>query len=118
MGVMNPPKIPTPLPKISPERERHILYGDSTGGGHLHGTGKPCKTEFPASWDAEKIISQVRNTAANDNINWRREKNGYHTAERMIGTVRVRIVLDGEKDDIITAYPVNLPRNPCPANDP
>lgn len=115
LAFMNPPTIPTPLPRLSAAREQHILYGDRTGGGHLYGTGKPCKSEFPASWDAKDIIARVRETAANDNINWRREANGYHTAERMINSVRVRIVLDGEKDDIITAYPVNLPRNPCPA---
>jgi filamentous hemagglutinin len=118
VAVMRPPGIPAPLPRVSPEREQHILYGDATGGGHLHGIGKPCKSEFPASWDAKEIISKVRNTAANDNINWRRERNGYHVAERMIGNVRVRIVLDEGKDDVVTAYPLNLPRNPCPANDP
>lgn len=102
-------------PRLSAARERHILYGDSTGGGHLHGAGKPCKSEFPASWDASQIIGKVKTLAANDNIPWRREENGYHTAEQTVDGVRVRIVLDREGDDIITAYPVNVPRNPCPA---
>jgi hypothetical protein len=43
--------------RVSPERTTHILDGDSHGGGgHRHGTGKPGKTEFPASWDDKKII--------------------------------------------------------------
>ena len=44
---------------VSPERTTHILDGDETGGGggHRHGVGKPGKTEFPASWDDEKIIA-------------------------------------------------------------
>ncbi len=43
--------------RVSAERTTHILDGDSHGGGgHRHGTGKPGKTEFPASWDDKKII--------------------------------------------------------------
>ena len=47
--------------RISPERTTHILDGDGIegGGGHRHGVGKPGKTEFPASWDDEKIITTV-----------------------------------------------------------
>jgi Bacterial EndoU nuclease len=41
---------------ISPDRSTHILDGDAYGGGHRHGTGKPGKTEFPASWDDQKVI--------------------------------------------------------------
>jgi hypothetical protein len=50
---------------IPPERAAHILGGDSTGngGGHRHGTGKPGKTEFPASWDDEKVIDIVLDVA-------------------------------------------------------
>lgn len=46
---------------VSPERTVHILDGDGTegGGGHRHGVGKPGKTEFPASWDDEKIIANI-----------------------------------------------------------
>jgi hypothetical protein len=40
--------------RITPERIVHVLEGDSTGGGHRHGTGKPGKTEFPAGWNDEK----------------------------------------------------------------
>jgi Bacterial EndoU nuclease len=50
---------------VSPERTTHILDGDETGvgGGHRHGVGKPGKTEFPASWDDEKIIANVVDVA-------------------------------------------------------
>lgn len=50
---------------VSPERTTHILDGDETGsgGGHRHGVGKPGKTEFPASWDDEKIIANVSDVA-------------------------------------------------------
>ena len=51
--------------RVSPERTTHILDGDlvGNGGGHRHGVGKPGKTEFPASWDDERIISNVRDVA-------------------------------------------------------
>jgi hypothetical protein len=49
--------------RVTPERVTHILDGDSTGGGHRHGTGKPGKTEFPAAWDDDKIIETARSVA-------------------------------------------------------
>jgi hypothetical protein len=49
--------------RVSPERCGHILDGDATGGGHRHGTGSPGKTEFPASWDDEKIIDALLDVA-------------------------------------------------------
>jgi hypothetical protein len=48
---------------ITPERSVHILDGDSTGGGHRHGTGKPGKTEFPANWHDDKIIDTLLDVA-------------------------------------------------------
>ena len=48
---------------VTPERAGHILDGDRWGGGHRHGTGRPGKTEFPASWDDEKIIGHVLGVA-------------------------------------------------------
>jgi hypothetical protein len=49
--------------RVTPERRTHILDGDATGGGHRYGTGNPGKTEFPASWDDEKIIDIVVDVA-------------------------------------------------------
>jgi hypothetical protein len=49
--------------RITPERSTHILDGEPDGGGHRHGTGKPGKTEFPASWPDEKILDKVLDAA-------------------------------------------------------
>jgi len=50
--------------RVSPERTTHILDGDpGGGGGHRSGTGKPGKTEFPASWDDRKIINTALDVA-------------------------------------------------------
>lgn len=99
---------------ISDSRRTHILYGDATGGGHLYGVGKPCKSEFPKHWDEETIIKEVELIAANDNLNWQQQRNGYHVAEQKVGTVKLRVVKDRENEGVITAYPTNTTRNPCP----
>lgn len=106
-----------PDPVVTAMRRNHILHGDRSGGGHLYGTGKPCKSEFPANWNAQKIIGTVEQAAANDNIPWKRQDNGYYVADIMSENLRIRIVLNQTRDEVVTAYPVNVPRNPCPAND-
>lgn len=98
---------------LSEARVAHILHGDHTGGGHRHGAGKPCKSEFPKGWADEKIISVTRRIAANDNLDWERQDNGYYVAETFEGRTKVRVVLGREKKRVITSYPVNVPRNPC-----
>jgi hypothetical protein len=50
--------------RVSAERATHILDGEpDDGGGHRSGTGKPGKTEFPASWGDGKIMSYVLDVA-------------------------------------------------------
>ncbi|MEZ5901772.1 MAG: hypothetical protein R3D88_00495 [Alphaproteobacteria bacterium] len=55
--------------------------------------------------------------AANDNLNWEQQRNGYYVTEQPVGTVKVRVVKDRDGKNVVTAYPTNTPRNPCPAND-
>jgi hypothetical protein len=50
--------------RVSPERRGHILDGEADGsGGHRYGTGNPGKTEFPSSWNDEKIIGALLDVA-------------------------------------------------------
>lgn len=110
-------EIATPV-TIGAKARAHILYGDARGGGHLHGADKPCKSEFPARWNAAKVISHVEAIAANDNAVWRPQRNGYSVTEEMVEDVKVRVVIDRARGRVVTAYPVNVARNPCPpAND-
>lgn len=104
---------PLEEPRLSEERAHHILYGDETGGGHKFGMNRPCKSEYPESWNDEKIIEVTKRVAANDNLGWRKEDNGYYVGEEIVEGVNVRVVLDREKDDIITSYPLDKNRNPC-----
>ncbi len=98
---------------VSDKARQHILYGDASGGGHIYGANKPCKSEFPQDWDAQEIISTVEKLAANDNLNWRREDNGYYVTEAFEDDVKIRVVLGNQQEQVITAYPLNQKRNPC-----
>lgn len=100
---------------LTEQAQIHILYGDATGGGHIYGTKRPCKSMFPKEWGADKVISAVKQIAANDNLNWRQRKNGRYIAEDKIDDVNVRVVMGSERKKVITAYPLNAPRTPCPA---
>lgn len=100
-------------PGVSQEAREHILHGDKTGGGHLYGTGIACKTEFPKDWNEAAVIGNIKKIAANDNLPWKKEKNGYYTATDKVDGVKVRVVLDKERDDIVTAYPVSGKANAC-----
>ena len=114
-----------PLEEIEPssviltdQRKTHILYGDGRGGGHKYGAGVPCKSEFPKYWDEEMILSTAKKIAANDNLGWEQQNNGYYVAEAKEDGVNVRVVLGPQKRNIITSYPTNMPRNPCPPKRP
>jgi Bacterial EndoU nuclease len=54
---------PIDATRVTPERQKHILDGDDTSGGHRHGTGKPGKTEFPASWSDAKVNGLLEDVA-------------------------------------------------------
>ena len=112
-----PQTITTSAIEIPADRAQHILYGDHKGGGHKYGVGKPCKSEFPEHWGDEKILETTARIAANDNLNWEQQNNGYYVTEQMTEGTKTRVVLGRDKKTVITAYPVNRPRNPCPAND-
>lgn len=101
---------------LTKQSEQHILYGDHKGGGHIYGANKPCKSEFPEDWDEKEIITTVKKLASNDNANWERQNNGYYVSEQRNDGIKVRIIIDGKKQNIITAYPINTPRNPCNNN--
>ena len=101
---------------LSDKAKQHILYGDKTGGGHKFGVNKPCKSEFPKEWNDKKIITSIKRVAANDNTHWRKEDNGYFVSEMMEDGIKIRVVVGRKKQNIITAYPINVRRNYCPTN--
>jgi hypothetical protein len=91
--------------RVAPERATHILDGDATGGGHRHGTGKPGKTEFPASWADAKIINTAVNVAGGPD--WPPVRQDWNDTWLCTGTrdgvdVSVVVMRSGE---ILTSWP-------------
>lgn len=73
--------------RLPPERIGHILDGDRWGGGHRHGTGRPGKAEFPASWDDEQTLSHILDVAR-------------HPDDRPVWQPNHRWRLRGERDAV------------------
>lgn len=119
LGKINPvdplgqAKPPVRAAVVTEQRKIHILYGDATGGGHLYGMNKPCTSEFPPEWRADDIIARVTAHAANDNLGWKKQKNGNYAAEAADRGLKIRIVVNADRTEVVTAYPVNVKRNPC-----
>jgi len=95
---------------LSPEREKHIVEGDETGGGHAPGTGKAGKSEFPDGWSNEEIVKEVRGIADDPTVNPVYDKGDY-VKETTRNGVNIRVIIRPGKG-IWTAYPTNTPRNP------
>jgi RHS repeat-associated protein len=96
------------------ERRTHILDGDPNNigsGGHRWGTGRPNKSEFPKSWSDDKIMHMVSDVATDPKSLRLPNSHGRGTIVR--GTREgVDIVVVIKHDQILAAWPENVPRNP------
>jgi hypothetical protein len=91
--------------RITPERTVHVLEGDSTGGGHRHGTGKPGKTEFPAGWNDEKIIDNALDVARKpDKPPVRQDRNDTWLCSGTRANVEVSVVV-ARSGEIVSGWP-------------
>jgi hypothetical protein len=91
--------------RITPERTVHVLEGDSTGGGHRHGTGKPGKTEFPAGWNDEKIIDSALDVARKpDKPPVRQDRNDTWLCSGTRANVEVSVVV-ARSGEIVSGWP-------------
>ena len=90
--------------QISPEREKHILDGDKTGGGHRHGTGRPGNTEFPADWDDKKILDLARDVARHPDEPPYLQKNGRWRVHGVREEVDIFVILEQDAQ-ICTSWP-------------
>jgi hypothetical protein len=75
--------------------------------------GLPGKTPFPRSWSADRVMHEISDVAT-DPAAW---ANGVQQGSRtaLFGVrdgVQIRVVVNTRTGDIITGYPLNLPRNP------
>ena len=92
--------------RVTPEGRTHILDGDSKGGGgHRHGTGKPGKTEFPASWSDDKIIDTAKDVARQpDKPPTRQDSNDSWLCAGTRDSVEVSVVIE-RSGEILTSWP-------------
>lgn len=95
---------------------RHVCDGEprrvdrrKKRGGHLFGTGRPNKTEFPPEWDRDRI-AEVLMAVANDPDNVRPEqrRGNWVVLKRIEGVDVVVIVTPG--GDIRAGWPLKGPR--------
>ncbi len=104
---------------ISPQRQNHILNGDSTGGGHLW-PGQPGHTPFPQSWSGDDILDNLADIATDPNTQWYRQVGvdpiwtnkgdpRRWTAWETRNGVRVKIVYEPGTGEIITGFPDSRP---------
>lgn len=107
-------------PLLDPERRRHILDGDDTGGGHRPGTGRPGKTEFPPSWDDDTICAVIIGIAHQPDTQ-HEQWNGKRKLTSDIEDVKVTVIID-QRGKIDTAWPHpggdGVIRNPRHATEP
>ena len=95
---------------LTPERRRHILDGDpdGPGGGHRHGAGRG-KSEFPASWDDDLIITRVMQTArAPQRGFWNTQHRSFNVTAEFDG-VTVLVSVDSH-GNVKTAFPIKKGR--------
>jgi RHS repeat-associated protein len=98
---------------LDPKGETHVLDGDSTGGGHRPGTGKPGKSEFPNGWSDDRIKGEISDIATDPETKWSNpDKRGYITGSGTRDGVDIKVVYDTKGGRIVTGYPTNRPRNP------
>jgi RHS repeat-associated protein len=96
---------------VEPDRAKHILEGDESGGGHRPGTGKPGKSEFPGSWSDEKILGEISDVATDPKSQREPAGGGRQVVRGTREGVDIKVVTD-KGGKIITGYPTNTPRNP------
>ena len=96
---------------VSPGRRVHILDGDRTGGGHRAGTGISGKSEFPASWSDNKIISEIESVANNASSIRRPGARGRTLVSGIRDGVAILVVPGADNSFIITGQPIDAPLN-------
>lgn len=101
----------TRLGEITMNRRIHILDGDpgnEKSGGHAYGTGRPGKTEYPESWDDDKIIDHTVDVANRPGAAPELQANGRWRCHGTREQVDMRVILDSD-GSIRTSHPLSGP---------
>jgi hypothetical protein len=97
----------------SPQRTRHILYGDATGGGHMF-PGAAGKSSFPQDWSAARIMHEISDVATDPLSTSAIGRGGRTIVTGTRGGINLKVILGSPKEGggIITGFPTNVLRNP------
>lgn len=87
----------------------HTLKGDATGGGH-EWPGLSGKTPFPKDWTGSRIMHEVSDVLTDPQSTPIYQNGSFRVVIGMGDGVLIKAVTNG--DDVISGYPINLPRNP------
>jgi len=90
---------------VSPERREHILHGEGGEGGHLYGSGRGEKTEFPEDWTEDDIIGAIETIANDPSIPAETQPNGRLKKVDVIDGIEIEVIID-PVEGIVTGYPV------------
>ncbi|MGH3714102.1 MAG: EndoU domain-containing protein [Micromonosporaceae bacterium] len=103
-AAVHPQRPSLPSIRLTDERRRHVFDGDTSGGGHRHGTGVAGKTEFPARWTDEATTVFIHSVARNPDLVEAMQFNGRWRVSGVRDGVTVVVVLkpDGQ---IWSAWP-------------
>ncbi|WP_375342249.1 EndoU domain-containing protein [Curtobacterium sp. MCJR17_055] len=90
---------------------RRLDLGSPGSGRHRHGTGFPCKSEFPASWSDGRIIHDISDVATDPDLEWvpQGEAGTTFIANGMRVGVAIRVVI--RNDEIISGFLTNTSKN-------
>lgn len=98
---------------VSDDRRKHILDGDDKGGGgHGAGRNRPNKSEFPSGWSDEQAIDAIKDVANDPGSSREIEPDGRIKVSGTRNGVDIRVIVESDKNTVVTGYPTNLPRNP------
>lgn len=90
--------------------EGKVLPGGRYSGGHRAGIGFPTKSEFPASWSDDQIMHHISDIATDPTLKWRPGRGGDFWVSGTRDGIDIDVLM--RNNEIWTAYPTNLGRNP------
>ena len=97
----------------SPQKTKHILDGDATGGGHLY-PGLPGKSPFPQGWSRDRVMHEISDVATDPASVVGPGRGGRSVVTGTRDGVDITVILENQKKGggIVTGFPTNVPRNP------
>ena len=102
---------------IDSDKAVHILTGDGPGKGGHQWPGQAGKSPFPQSWSADDILGYVSDVATDPNSIVTSAGGGRTAVTGIRNGIEIRVIIERPNHPlhpgrVVTAYPINVPRNP------